>query len=79
MARRRPDEPDEARQSLAKAIEATDLHRFGAPGSQMHPHDWVACMLLRREAEALLGGVADAQGAAGGQPGGPPAQGPRNE
>jgi tetratricopeptide (TPR) repeat protein len=51
----------EARQWLDNAVRAIDLNRRDNPRARtalgMHPHDWVACLLLRREAEALIPGA----------------------
>jgi tetratricopeptide (TPR) repeat protein len=50
---------DEARQWLAKAVLAIDKAAENRPKEIVgefppHPHDWLSCLLLRREAETLL-------------------------
>jgi serine/threonine protein kinase/Flp pilus assembly protein TadD len=64
MARHRLGQTDQARQWLDKAVRTVDRDRAvppkGAPTSLgMHPHDWMAWLLLRREAEALITGESE--------------------
>ncbi len=59
MAHQRLDDSDEAHQWLRKAetwVETTLADRpFTARGYYLHPHDWLACHLLLREAKAVIG------------------------
>ncbi len=58
MAHHRLGHDDEAREWLDKAVKKVDKNRQEKPraltGLGMHPHDWMAWLLLRREAEALI-------------------------
>ena len=58
MAHHRLSHPNEARQWLRKAetwIETTLADRpFVSRGFFLHPHDWLACHLLLREAQSLI-------------------------
>jgi hypothetical protein len=60
MAHQRLGHADEARKWFDKAARWMDNYGRGAPGPaealrSLHPHDALACLVLRREAEALLG------------------------
>jgi hypothetical protein len=62
MAHHRLGHGEEARQWFDKAVKMVDKNREetpeGAPTRpDMHPHDWMAWLLLRREAEALINGT----------------------
>jgi tetratricopeptide (TPR) repeat protein len=58
MTHRRLGHADQAQAWFEKAIQAVDLDRKARPqattGCGMHVHDWMAWLLLRHEAEALL-------------------------
>jgi WD40 repeat protein/tetratricopeptide (TPR) repeat protein len=59
MVAQRQGQPEEARQWLYKAVQAIDAaQKTRSPGEVggflPHPHDWLACLVLRREAEMLV-------------------------
>jgi tetratricopeptide (TPR) repeat protein len=59
MVHQRLGRPEEARQWLAKAVQAIDAAQKTRPAGEVggflpHPHDWLACLVLRREAEMLV-------------------------
>jgi tetratricopeptide (TPR) repeat protein len=59
MVSHRLGRADEARQWLDKAVQAIDAaQKTRSPGEVggflPHPHDWLACLVLRREAEMLV-------------------------
>ena len=61
MAHQRLGQADEARHWFDKAVKWIDNTGLEAPRDSadalrsLHPHDSLACMVLRREAETLLG------------------------
>jgi tetratricopeptide (TPR) repeat protein len=68
MAHHRLGQADEARRWLDRANAWIDRHGQGMPqeavdATWLGAHDWLACQLLRREAETLLASAAPAAGA----------------